>query len=334
MGMLSKAEEILKEKKLAVDLERLYTNLNNPSSFGSPRQLYLQVRRVNDYATQKRVNDWLKKSVAYTRHRRVYVNFPRRKVIVKGIDRQWQADLIDMQAISSLNKRYKYILIVIDVFSRKAWAQPMKSKHSSTTVNAFKEILKRADGRRPEKLQTDDGKEFVGAPFQKFIRENKIIWFSTNMIMKAQIAERFNRTLKNIIHQYMTYTGKLRYIDSLQKFLDVYNSRSHRSLGGIAPNDVTLKNQKKVFAIQYGAYLGEKEKFKWRKSKFCVGDTVRLSKYRDKFARGFKTNYTSEIFRVNAVQKTHPVTYRVETVGDGEKIDGAFYGRELVAVSN
>ena len=73
------------------------------------------------------------------------------------------------------------------VFSRKAWTSAMKNKTSASTVQAFEQVFNRADGRRPDKVQTDDGKEFTGAPFKRFLRENGIVWFSTNMIMIASV---------------------------------------------------------------------------------------------------------------------------------------------------
>lgn len=327
-AVASKAPE--KEDKISSTLKQIYTTLDNPAAFGSVRNLYLQAKKRHPDITLNLVKKWLTRSKTYTRHRRVYIHFPRRKVIVRGIDRQWQADLIDLQTLNPHNRGFKYILVAIDVFSRKAWVEPMKTKHAQTTVRAFNEILSRSDGRKPEKLQTDDGKEFVGSTFKRFLRENDIIWFSTNMLMKAQIAERFNRTLKNMIHRSMTDRGELKYVDHLQDIVSVYNSRSHRGLKGLSPNKVTLRNEAVVYKLQYGAYLKEKAKFLGKPTKFVKGDTVRLSKYRNRFSRGFRENYTSEIFKILSVQDTHPVTYTIQATSDGEAVEGAFYGRELV----
>lgn len=314
-------------------LTHLYASLSSPASFSSALRLYKCARKDIRNLKLDDVVNFLKGINSYTRHRRVYVKFPRRKVITSGIDKQWQADLIDFNAYKKANFGYRYILVVIDVFSRKAWIKEMKKKTAHSTVEAFHYILKNlAVGRRPEKLQTDDGTEFIGAPFKRYLEKNNIVWFSTEMITKAQIAERFNRTLKNLIHQYMTHNNTNTFVDRLQDFAWVYNNRTHRSIG-TAPNNVTVTNEKEIFEKQYGEYLREKKRFSTKASKFKVGETVRASKYRGKFDRGYTTNYRNELFRVIEVKETHPRTYSLETATNGEPIYGSFYGRELVAAS-
>ena len=119
--------------------------------------------------------------------------FPRRSVIVFNKDEIWSADLVDMQAFSSFNKGFKYILTVIDVFSKDAWAIPIKDKSAASVTKAFEKII---SDRIPKKLWVDEGKEFYNATFKKLLDKHKIDMYSTINEGKAVVIERFNRTLK------------------------------------------------------------------------------------------------------------------------------------------
>ena len=96
-----------------------------------------------------------------------------RKTIVNGIDHLWQADLADMQDLPRDNKGHRYILTVIDVFSKFAWAIPVKDKGSKSMLDAFKELF-RVRERVPNKLQTDMGKEFLNKEEQNFLNSNNV----------------------------------------------------------------------------------------------------------------------------------------------------------------
>ena len=307
-------------------LEKIYFNLRNPASYSSPRRLWLAVRKSHPEITPEEVTDWLSGVDAYTLHRRVVTRFPRRKVITSGVDKQWQADLMDMRAISKENNGFKYVLAVIDVFSRYAFVRATRTKECTDIAEAFEDIIKKSK-RKPVKLQTDSGKEFVGAPFQRMLKKRGIIHFSTEQDVKAQIVERFNRTFKEMVHRYFTHLGTLRYVKELQNFVHVYNNRAHRSLGGRAPGQINKRNEKQVYEEQYGDYIRAVRK----PFKFSVNDRVRLSAYRKTFKRGYEKNFTSKIFTVVNQLDTQPPTYHVKDE-EGEFIEGAFYEQEMQRV--
>jgi len=100
-------------------------------------------------------------------------NFPRRHATVRGYDDLWQADIIEMHPYSRFNKGYHYILIIIDVLSKYAWAVPFKSKSVSETANAITEIIRKS-GRHPKNLQTDMGKEFYNADVKRLVNKHGI----------------------------------------------------------------------------------------------------------------------------------------------------------------
>jgi len=114
-------------------------------------------------------------------------NFPR--VIARGYY-LWQADVIEMRSYTRFNKGYHYILTVINVLSKYAWAIPLKTK--SGNEMAIAKII-RNDERCPKNLQTDMGKEFYNANVQKLFKKHDINHYSTYSVMKASVVKRFNR---------------------------------------------------------------------------------------------------------------------------------------------
>ena len=137
-----------------------------------------------------------------------------------GIDAQWQADLADMQGIAKQNGGMRYLLTVIDIFSKFAWAVPVHSKHAKAITVAFWEVITIANPRHPKRLQTDKGKEFLNSNFQTLIKRHGIQHFSSESEQKAAVVERFNRTIKTRIWTYLSDRGTVRWIDIIQDLVD------------------------------------------------------------------------------------------------------------------
>ena len=99
-----------------------------------------------------------------------------------------QADLIDFFLLKLYNDHYKYILVVIDVFSKKAFTAYLKTKSSSDMIQAFEQLMPEID--KFQKLQTDMGREFLNRPFQTWLKQHYVEYFYTqNFVIKATIAE-------------------------------------------------------------------------------------------------------------------------------------------------
>ena len=145
----------------------------------------------------------MKTQDTYTLHFPVRKRFQRRKTTVPGAKFQMQADLIDFSALKQFNDGYKYIVVLIDVFSKVAYVECIKNKSSNTMISAFCVLLKKS--RHFHKLQTDKGSEFLNKPFQAWLRKQKIeLFHSHNYEIKAFIAERFIRTRKEKLWRYVT----------------------------------------------------------------------------------------------------------------------------------
>ena len=143
-----------------------------------------------------KVREKLETDLGYTLHKPTRRRFRTLPVLVFAIDDQWVADLIEVGNIAKSNRGYRYLLTVVDVLSKYAWVEPVKTKTGKDVTAAFEKILKRSDGRTPRRLQTDDGKEFYNKTFPALMKRKDIRHFSTSGDTKASIIERFNRTLK------------------------------------------------------------------------------------------------------------------------------------------
>ena len=244
---------------------------------------------------------------------------------MNGIDHQWQADLMDLQNLRRYNDNNTFVLIVIDVLSKFTWARILKNKTGPAVVDAFDDILK-SSVRRPKKLQTDKGKEFLNNHFQRFLKQEGIHFFvSENDDIKCAIAERVIRTIKEKIWRYFTKTQSYRYVEALPKIIKNYNHSYHRSIK-LSPAEVNSTNQEKVWKT---LYMNDARHFQDLKDNLDVGDRVRISKTRMKFQKGYTSSWTSEKFTISQIKsRTTPQTYCLKD-DDGEELQGTFYRQEL-----
>lgn len=258
-------------------------------------------------------------------HKPARRNFPRRRTILKGIHDLYQADLVEMKQYSKINKGFKYILTVIDCFSKVARAVPLKNKGGKTITDAMKGILKEI-GKSIKNIQTDDGKEFFNKDFSKLMQRNKINHYSTFSEKKAAIVERFNRTLKTAMYKKFSERGSYVWHDILPILIKDYNEKKHRIIG-MKPIQVNKANESEV--LQRIKKNTKSSLDKKPPCKFSLDDKVRISRYKHVFAKGYLPNWTNEVFSVHRVQPTIPETYILKD-SKGEVLQGGFYGHELL----
>lgn len=258
-------------------------------------------------------------------HKPARRNFPRRQTVLKGIHDLYQADLVEMRPYSKLNKGYNYILTVIDCFSKKAHAVPLKSKTGENVTNGMEIILNNV-GKRVKNLQTDDGTDFFNAKFSRLMDTFKINHYSTYSDKKAAIVERFNRTLKSAMYKQFSERGSYVWYDILPKLIKKYNETVHRTIG-IKPIEVNKQNEDEIARRIKKNTTPLREKLPPKS--FAIGDKVRISKFKHIFTKGYLPNWTNEVFTVHRVQPTYPETYILKD-GKGEILHGGFYGHELL----
>lgn len=171
-----------------------------------------------------------KKQIVDEIHRSARKNFPRRKYLMVGINDTFQADLIEMIPFAEQNKEYRYILMVIDVFSKRAWARGLKNKTGQEVTRAMASIFDENPNNIPRNLHTDDGKEFFNQNFQRLLKKHKINHYSTYTKMKASIVERLNRTILNKLFRHFNLIGSHEWVSHVQRIIHNYNSTVHRTI--------------------------------------------------------------------------------------------------------
>ena len=231
-----------------------------------------------------------------------------------------------MQLLSRFNKGIRFLLCVIDIFSKYAWVVPLKDKKGISIVKAFQSVLKQSNSRcakgtsaqhvKPNKTWVEKGSEFYNASFKKWLQDNDIVMYSTSSEGKPVVSERFIRTLKSKIYKYMTSISKNVYIDKLDDIVDEYNNTYHTTI------------KMKPIDVKDNTYINTDKEINNNDTKFKVGNQVRISKYEKFFAKGSTPNWSEEVFVIKKVKNTVPWTYVINDL-NGEEITGTFYEKEL-----
>ena len=199
-----------------------------------------------------------------------------------------------MQLISKFNKGFRFLLCVIDIFSKYAWVIPLKDKKGISIVNAFQKLSDKSvelhsKGRKRNKIWVDKGSEFYNNSFKKWLKDNDIEMYSIHNEENSVVAERFIKKLKNKIYKYMTSISKNVYTDKLDDIVDEYNDAYHRT---IKMKRVDVKDNTYIDSME----LHSKKEVNDRDLKLKVGDYARISKYKNIFAEGYTPSWSEEVF--------------------------------------
>ena len=249
--------------------------------------------------------------------------FRRERITPLYKDETWSADLIDKSSLSIYNNNYKFILTVIDILTKYAWAIPLKNKSGLSITNGFTIVSGEhpqgvSESRKPEKLWVDRSSEFYNKTFKSLLKEYEIKLYSTYSDLKAVFIERFNRTILHIINKPMFINGDGNGVNILNDAVVTYNNNIHSKIN-MTPVDASNNpdNVKYTFS------------FKNIKPKLKLGDYVRKVDKRNIFSKGYTTNWNRELFNFNEVLKTQPPTYKIEEI-NGKIIEGKYYKQELL----
>ena len=305
--------DILKPHDVREELDKFIVK----KTIGTKRKLGLGIKWTNSLANEL--------------HKPLRHNFQKRYVFVRHMDDIWGADLVDMKALADDNDGYKYILMVMDVFSKYGWAVPLKSKSGPATKEGLETILTTAGGIKPKKIWADKGTEFYNKEVKQYLESENISLYSTENEEKCSVIERWNRTIKTWLWKYFTANGTHKYIDILQPLIDKYNSTKHRAIG-FTPSDARKpSNYEQVYKNLYYK--------KWKKlrniprgvpsdPKYKVGDKVRLAVLKDTFEKSYIINWSDRIYTIKKVKNTLPYTYIVQD-DRGKVHKGSFYEQDL-----
>lgn len=325
-------------------LRELYYTPGKPGAYAGPEKLYQAVKQEGKYKIgRQRIRQFLNNEDSYSLYKPIRKTFPRSKVIVNTIDSMWDGDLADVSNIASHNDGYKFLLVLIDIFSRYLFIVPLKNKHHQNIVDGLKLVFQKR--RKPNTLRTDKGSEFKNRWVKAFLKKEEIHAIYTQNETKANYAERVIRTMKNLMYRYFMKNRTYRFINILQDLVKSYNKRPHRSLGGNAPANVNKENADE---IRLESYLSGKTKLDVNQSKtlgrskekkrakpffkFKIGDDVRLSQVKHPFQRDYQQKWTEEFFKVNERYKRGQIpVYKLKDLA-GDPIEGTFYESELQKV--
>lgn len=317
-------------------LEGIYHDPGSAAGFSGANSLLTEAQKVDPDITKRDVDYFLAGDRVYTLHRPRRINFPRAKTIPAGYLTDLQVDLADFQKLSRHNSGHKYMLLGVCVLSKRIFAVPVHTKTPKDMYPAFEQLFAQMD-MLPHRIFSDRGTEFVGAVMKQFFREKEIDKYeATNSTIKASVAERAIRTVKQRIYRYFSQKQTLNWVDILAKIVSAINHSKSRALGGgLRPIDVNFTNANRIWELNYGSILRTTtKKGRNQKAKFKLNDHVRMSRDKGVFEKGYLPNYGDEILEIDAIKKgsyKNPVRYKVRDER-GEKFRGKFYEHELTGV--
>lgn len=339
--MAPRKQTVTKKDQL---FKRLFYDPKKPGALSGVNALHEAAVRTNKNKRIKiskdDVKNFLQGQDTYTMHKLPRKNFSRRRVIVSGPRVQFQCDLVDMSKHASQNKNFKWILVVIDVFTKKAWAQPVKSKQSADIISAFKILFNDVDKPLPSKIQSDKGMEFKARPVLEYFKNLGVKWFSSeDDETKASVVERLNRTLKRKMYMKFYAQNNEKWLDLLPDLLEGYNKTVHSSIK-MTPEMADSMDSKTVDTVRNNLYgpqsrlnVGIKKEVKNPASSeiYNVGDHVRIVKHRMPFVKSYLPNFKDEVFVIDDILNQIPKVYHLKDLDD-EDIKGWFYGSEIQKV--
>ena len=234
-------------------------------------------------------------------------NYITNKTDVYYIDDIWSLDILDLKDYGPENNRgYRYVLVTIDNFSKYGWTIPLKNKNAQTRKDSFENILINSK-RKPKLIESDRGKEFYNNIFQDFLNKNNINLYSRNSSYGAVFAERFNRTIRDLLKKIVFENGDATWIDVLQTITNHYNNRIHSSTR-LSPKDGSLKKNE---GIVYKNLLDKRNKIK---PKFQLNDLVRTADLKKTFSKGDTTNWSYKLYKITEIINDTIPSYRLDNL--------------------
>ena len=334
--MASKGTTLTPEQEQYLDSK--YHDPDFPASFSAPEKFYRAIKQDGQYKIDlNTIKQWLQSVDTYTVHRGVRHNFPRSRVITSGINDLFDIDLVFMRDLKRYNKGYQYLLLAIDVFSRYAYAFPLKSKKPEEIISSLKQLF--AQGAIPTSIRSDNGGEFTSFKVRKFLKENNVNLMTTkNYTIKANYVERLAKTIKKKLVKYMYSKQTYKWYDILPKIIEGYNHSYHSSIK-MKPADVNENNESSLWKRQYlppksGTNSRKKgQKVKLKPFKFKIGDTVRVSFNKTKFSREYDQKWSDQLYLIGKRFRRDGIpVYKLMNFNGQEEVDGTFYQEELQKV--
>ena len=236
-------------------------------------------------------------------------NYATNKTDVYHIDDIWSLDILDLKDYGPENNRnHRYVLVVIDNFSKYGWTVPLKNKNALTIKESFENILTNSK-RKPNLIESDRGKEFYNNIFQDFLNKNDIKLFSRNSSFGSVFAERFNRTIRDLLKKPVFEKGDGNWIDVLPTITKQYNDRIHSSTK-LTPIQASFKKNE---GYVYKNLLDKRKKIKL---KFQINDLVRTADLKKTFSKGDTTNWSDKLYKIKEIFKDTIPSYHIDNLSE------------------
>jgi len=311
-----------------------YHTPGHPTAFAGVSKIieYYDGRVSRDFVIKT-----LESSNVYTRHREYKQPKYYNPYYVYKQREQIQADLIDIQDLARHNDGVRYLLLMIDLFSRKVWVVPLRNKTATVTRDGIKSWLDSLGNRKCQIFATDNGLEFKNASVRNLLREYDVEQQFKSGTSKASFAERANKSIQTLIYKYLTHNQTMRYVDKLDSIVNTYNHRPHRSLDNVSPHEADKPRSRQwIRGIIQRQHTERRDKAK-KKPKFKVGDTVRIKTLPKKISRdsrAYMPQFKGEYFTIIEVKTNMMVPmYRIQSQDTDEIIEDSFYAEELQRVA-
>ena len=232
-------------------------------------------------------------------------SYPTNKTDVYLIDDIWSLDILDLKDYGPENNRgYRYVLVVIDKSSKFGWSVPLKNKNAQTIKDSFENILI-SSKRKPNLIESDRGKEFYNNIFQEFLNKNNIKLYSRSSSVGALFAERFNRTIRDLLKRPIFERGDGNWIDVLPTITKQYNNRIH-SLTKLTPIQRSLKKNE---GCVYKKLLDKRTKIT---PEFKINDLVRTADIKKTFSKGDTTNWSYKLYKITEIINDTIPSYHID----------------------
>lgn len=283
----------------------IFTDTSHPASFSHPEKVLRSLREEGhgyEHATLHQVKKALATLPSYSRHRLIQKRSHTMTTRSDDVDERWQLDLANVTSLNSdQNDGYKYLLLILDVFSRKLAIVPLYDKKSEE-VSEGTELIFMTTGRVPKSITSDNGQEFQGKAFKSLCRKYGIKQFYTvSDKTHASLVERVIRTLRMKIGKMMTYRRSQRYIHLLGDVVDSYNESRHSTLG-MSPNEASSSIANRQLALFHlrGRLNQPNRPRKDGDLPFSEGDKLRIPEPFRRFRKSHEPTFSEKVYPVTA----------------------------------
>ena len=330
-------------------LKNIYQDLENNAAYAGVEKLYRYVKKRDDRPpgiTKNDIKHFLQQIDSYNKHGSVPRTFVRRPIKVSRPGSFLGSDLADLTpSIAKHNKGHRYILVLMDLFSRQVRLVPLKNKTGKNLAQAIDKYLENSPYTYTH-FFADEGPEYLNRSTNKIYDKYNIIRYNIfNRKFKNALVERYIRSMKTFLFKHFTHNNTFKFLDILPKYQKIYNSTPHKGLGYATPDHVhnltdleKIKTQELVQLKQKMKNYGnisrnEIKRMHSTQAAFKVGSHVRilLNDSERVFGKSYEKIFSDEIFTIRKVEKTTPISYWLSDLKN-RPIQGIVYHKELSPV--